>query len=121
MTELKMAELRPVQMSIEPHTRLLVLKQGENEVKITRDHVIKMKKLRDGTLPNESFTSLMSPRNRFTVAENGTITIVCKDDWEDNKVVIANHKKLDDLQRINEFVDKNKGRIAWEREFKGRY
>jgi hypothetical protein len=55
------------------------------------------------------------------VAENGTITIVCKDDWSDNVVVIANHRKLDDSQRIQDFVDKNKGRIAWEREFKGRY
>jgi hypothetical protein len=121
MTELRTVDLHPVQMSIEPQTRLLVLKQGDNEVKITRDHVIKMRKLREGTLPNGCFTSLLSPRNRFTMTESGTITIACKDEWEDNTVVIANHKKLDDLQRISEFVDKNKGRIAWEREFKGRY
>lgn len=121
MANLETISLRPVQLSIEPKTRLLVLKQGENEVKITRDHVIKMKKLREGTLPNDCFTSTLLPRNRFTVAENGTITVVCKDDWEDNVVVVSNHKKLDDLQRIQDFVDKNKGRIAWEREFKGRY
>ena len=121
MADLKMTELRPVQMSIEPQTRLLVLKQGDNEVKITRDHVIKMKKLREGTLPNNSFTSTLLPRNRFTKAENGTITIVCKDEWSDNVVVVANHKKLDDLKRIQDFVDKNKANIAWEKEFKGRY
>ena len=121
MTELRTVDLRPVQMSIEPQTRLLVLKQGDNEVKITRDHVIKMRKLRDGTLPNGCFTSLLSPRNRFTMTESGTITIACKDEWEDNTVVIANHKKLDDLQRIQDFVVVNKGKIAWEREFKGRY
>ena len=121
MANLRTIDLRPVQMTIEPQTRLLVLKQGDNEVKITRDHVIKMKKLREGTLPNDSFTSILSPRNHFKVAENGTIIIACKDDWEDNTVVVANHKKLDDLQRISEFVDKNKGRIAWEREFKVRY
>ena len=113
MANLKTIELNPVQ--------LLVVKQGDNEVKITRDHVIKMKKLREGTLPNDCFTSLLLPRNRFTVAENGTITIVCKDEWSDNVVVIANHKKLDDLERIQQFVDKNKARIAWEKEFKGRY
>lgn len=121
MEQLKTIELKPVQLSIEPNTRLLVVKQDNNEVKITRDHVIKMKKLREGTLPNGCFTSTLLPRNRFTVAENGTITIVCKDEWEDNVVVIANHKKLDDLKRIQEFVDKNRTRIAWEREFKGRY
>lgn len=121
MANLRTIDLKPVQLSIEPKTRLLVLKQGDNEVKITRDHVIKMKKLREGTLPNGCFTSLLVPRSRFTMAENGDITIVCKDDWEDNVVYIANHKKLDDLQRIQDFVDKNKARIAWEREFKGRY
>jgi hypothetical protein len=53
------------------------------------------------------------------VAENGNITIVCKDDYEDNVVLLTN--KFHDLKRIEEFVDKNRGRIAWEREFKGRY
>ena len=121
MANLEVIGLKPVQLSIEPQTRLLVLKQGDNEVKITRDHVIKMKKLREGTLPNGCFTSILLPRNRFTMAENGTITVVCKDDYEDNTVVIANHKKLDDLQRINDFVDKNKAKIAWDRDFRGRY
>ena len=121
MANLKNIDLNPVQLSIEPKTRLLVIKQGDNEVKITRDHVIKMKKLREGVLPNACFTSTLLPRSRFSVAENGTITIVCKDDWDSNVVTVANHKKLDDLERIEEFVNKNKTRIAWEREFKGRY
>ena len=121
MAELKKIELNPVQLSIEPKTRLLVIKQGDNEVKLTRDGVIGLKKLREGKFESGVYTSTLLPRNRFTVAENGTITVVCKDDWEDNTVVIANHKKLDDLQRINEFVDKNKARIAWERDFKSRF
>jgi hypothetical protein len=121
MAELKKVELNPVQLSIEPTTRLIVVKQGSNEVKISRDSVINMKRLREGKYETNAFISSLVPRNRFTVAENGTITIVCKDDWSDNVVVIANHRKLDDLQRIQDFVDKNKGRIAWEREFKGRY
>ena len=121
MKELRKVDLNPVQLSIEPKTRLIVVKQGDNEVKISRDSVINMKRLREGQFETNAFISSLVPRNRFTVAENGTITIVCKDDWSDNTVVIANHRKLDDLQRIQEFVDKNKGRIAWEREFRGRY
>lgn len=121
MANLKTLNLKPVQLSVEPSTRLLVIKQGDNEVKITRDHVIKMKKLREGLLPNESFTSTLQPRNRFTIDENGYITITCKDEWGDNVVEIANHKKLDDLERVDEFVNKHKAEIAWEREFKGRY
>lgn len=121
MANLKSIDLKPVQLSIEPKTRLLIVKQGDNEVKITRDHVIKMKKLREGTLPNDCFTSTLLPRNRFKIGENGTITISCKDDWGESVVTVVNHKKLDDLERIQEFVDKNKTKIAWEREFKGRY
>lgn len=45
MADLKVTELKPVQLSIEPKTRLLVVKQGENEVKISRDSVVNMKKL----------------------------------------------------------------------------
>jgi hypothetical protein len=121
MSELKMVELSPVQLEIEPKTRLLLIKQGSNEVKLGRESVMAMRKLREGKYESGVYTSSLVPRNRFTVAENGTISIVCKDDFESNAVVVANHKKLDDLKRIEEFVNKNKGRIAWEREFKGRY
>ena len=119
MEKLMKVTLDPVQLSIEPQTKFLVLKQGKNEVKITRDNVINMKKLREGKIEANAFCSSLTPRNRFTVAENGNITIVCKDDYEDNIVILTN--KFHDLKRIEEFVDKNRARIAWEREFKGRY
>lgn len=119
MEKLMKVTLDPVQLSIEPQTKFLVLKQGKNEVKITRDHVINMKKLREGKIEANAFCSTLTPRNRFTVAENGNITIVCKDDYEDNIVILTN--KFHDLKRIEDFVDKNRARIAWEREFKGRY
>ncbi len=121
MEELKKVTLGPVQLTIEPKTKLLVLKQGNNEVKITRDSVINMKKLKEGKFESNAFSSTITPRNRFSIAQNGTITIVCKDEWEDNVVIVTKHRKLDDLQRIQEFVDRNKTQIAWEREFKGRY
>lgn len=121
MKELKVVELSPVQLEIEPKTRLLLVKQGSNEVKLGRESVKAMRRLRNGEIESGVYTSIMVPKNRLTVAENGSISIVCKDDYENNSVVIANHKKLDDLQRIEDFVNKNKGRIAWEREFKGRY
>jgi hypothetical protein len=114
-------ELRPVQLSIEPQSRLLLVKQGDNVVKLTRDSVIAMKKLRRGEYKEGVYTSSLVPRNRFQVSENGYISIVCKDDIDSNVVIIANHRKLDDLQRISDFVDKNKTRIAWEREFRGRW
>lgn len=119
--------LHPVQLSIEKPSRLLLVKQGDNVVKLTRNDVIKLDKLHKGELKDiggktlNVFTSQLIPRNRFTVAENGYIVITCKDEFESNVVVIAIHKKLDDLQRILDFVEKNNTKIAWSKEFRGRY
>lgn len=121
MSEVNFKDLKPVQLAIEPQTRLLTVTQGDNVVKLTRDSVIAMKKLRRGEFKEGVYTSPTVPRNRFQVSENGYISISCKDNWESNVVIIANHKKLDDLQRILDFVDKNKIRIAWDRDFRGRY
>ena len=127
MTEKSLKELNPIQITLDKRSRLLQLKQGENVVRITRDCVNKLEKLRKGELKDiggktlNSFTTKLVPLNRCVLAENGYISISCKDEWEDNVVIIANHKKLDDLQRIIDFVDKNKTRIAWDRDFKGKY
>ena len=125
-----MLSLKPVQLSIEPQTRLLSIKQGDNEVKLTREDINGLQKLRNGDF-NEigpkgekllgGYITKLVPKSRCTVDENGSITIICKDEWENNVVVIANHKKLDDLARIQQYVNKNKSRIAWAKEFKGRY
>jgi hypothetical protein len=130
MSNLSNLNLNPVQLSIEQGTRLLLVKQGDNVVKLTREDINGLQKLHDGGF-NEigpkgekllgGYITKLVPKSRCTVDENGSITITCKDEWEDNVVFIANHKKLDDLARIQQFVDKNKGRIAWAREFKGRY
>lgn len=121
MEELKKIELDPIKLSIEPQTRLLVIKQGKNEVKLTRDAVLGMKRLREGKIESGVYTSTLVPRNRFTASENGSVSIICKDDWEDNVVVLKKHKKFDDYQRVLDYVDNNKTRIAWDREFKGRF
>ena len=114
-------ELNPVQLSIEANTRLLLVKQGDNVVKLTRDDVNGLKKLREGGFESNVYTTQIVPKSRCQVSENGFISIACKDEYESNVVVIANHKKLDDLQRILDYVDKNKGKIAWVREFRGRW
>ena len=117
----KLTDLKPVQLSIEPMTRLLLVKQGDNTVKLNRNDVIGIKRLRGGFYKEGVYTSNLIPKNRCTVDENGNIIIVCSDEYESNVVTISNHKKLDDLSRINEFIDKHRAEIAWEREFKGRW
>ena len=121
MKELQKIELEPIQLSIEPKTRLLVIKQGTNEVKLTRDSVLGLKRLKEGKIESGVYTSTLVPRNRFVASENGSVSIICKDDWEDNVVVIKKHKKINDYQRVLDYVGKNKTQIAWDRDSKGRY
>ena len=123
-------DLTPVQMAVEPQTRLLVVTQGNNTIKLTRDDVNNLQKLRNGGF-NEigpkgekllgAFRTKLIPQSRCTVDENGNISIVCKDEYENNSIVLANHKKLNDLQRVLDFVKKNNSRIAWAKEFRGKY
>lgn len=123
-------DLTPVQMAVEPQTRLLVVTQGNNTIKLTRDDVNNLQKLRNGEF-NEigpkgekllgAFRTKLIPQSRCTVDENGNISIVCKDEYENNSIVLANHKKLNDLQRVLDFVKKNNSRIAWAKEFRGKY
>ena len=48
MSNLSNLNFNPVQLSIEQGTRLLVIKQGDNEVKLTREDINGLKKLREG-------------------------------------------------------------------------
>jgi len=137
MTELEEPKLKKVsldsavKLSIEPKTRLLLIRQGDNEVKLTRDAIIGMRKLHDGENSNEAYVSPLIPRSRFTVAQDGSVSIVCKDEWESNVILLKKHTKektilgkkvmlpIDDYQRVLDYVDSNKTRIAWAKEFKG--
>ena len=119
--KLKKVEIDPVTLSIEPQTRLLLVKQGTNEVKLTRDAVIGLKKLKEGKIESGVFTTSLVPNNRLTVNNEGNITIICKDDWEDNAVILKKHHKVDDYDRLIQFVDSNRARIAWDRDLRGRY
>ena len=121
MAEMKKVELDPVRLSIEPKTRLLVVEQDGNEIKLTRNQVNNLRKLREGAFEDNVFTSTIIPRNRFQMDANGGIVASCLNEISNDNVTIKRHRKKDDLQRIFDYVEKNKGRIAWDRDFKGRF
>lgn len=122
MKELKQVTLEPIQISIEPKTSLLILKQGDSEVKITRTQVRRLKSLKEGEIEDNAFVSLVPQRNRFQMnADTGVIVASTKNGDKDETVVIKKHRKIDDLQRIFDFVEKHKGRIAWDNDFKGKW
>ena len=99
MTELETPQIKKVsldsavKLSIEPKTRLLIIKQGDNEVKLTRDAIVGMRKLHDGENENEAYVSPLIPRSRFTVEKDGSVSIICKDEWESNIILLKKHSK----------------------------
>lgn len=117
---LKKVMLEPVQLSIEPQTRLLLVQQGDNTIRMTRDQVNKLKRLRENEFEDNVFTSTLKPTNKFQKNDTGSIIASCVNDYGDDTVVIQNTKRWDDLARITAFVDQNKTRIAWSRDFKRR-
>lgn len=121
MAELKKVSLDPVRLSIEPKTKLLVIEQDGNEIKVTRNQVNNLRKLREGSFDGNVFTSTIIPRNRFQMDANGSIVATCINEYNNDTVTIKRHRKVDDLQRIFDYVEKNKGRIAWDRDFKGKF
>ena len=112
--------LSPVQISIDKLTGMLELKQGQNKVKLTRDDVFNMGKLYQGKFDANGFTSSVISHQHFAVDPDGIITISCQDEYENTTVFVKKHRKTHDLERIQEFVNHNKGRIAWDRDFRGR-
>ena len=117
---LKKVMLEPVQLSIEPQTRLLLVQQGDNTIRMTRDQVNNLKRLRENEFEDNVFTSTIKPTNRFQKNDAGSIIASCVNDYGDDTVVIQNTKRYDDLARITAFVDQNKARIAWSRDFRRR-
>ena len=119
-TETKNIGLGPVQLTIDAPTGLLSLTQGTSTVKVTRDDVFNMSKLREGKFDANAFISTITPHQRFSVDTEGDITISCKDDYENTTVVIGRHRRVHDFERIQEFVNHNKAKISWDRDFRGR-
>lgn len=117
---LKKVMLEPVQLSIEPQTRLLLVQQGDNTIRMTRDQVNNLKRLRENEFEDNVFTSTLKPINRFHKNDAGSIIASCVNDYGDDTVVIQNTKRYDDLARITAFVDQNRTRIAWSRDFRRR-
>jgi hypothetical protein len=119
-TEVKDIRLTPIQLAIDAPTGLLSLTQGSNTVKVTRDDVFNMGKLREGKFDANGFTSNIISHQHFAVDSEGNITISCKDDYENTTVVIRRHRRVHDFERIQEFVNHNKAKISWDRDFRGR-
>lgn len=117
MAELKDISLPPVGISTSKTTKFLTIKQGENEISLSRDAINNLRMLREGKFEN-SYNMFSRPmlKTKFSMDENQNITATCDNDT----VVLRKTKRYDDVKRILEYTDKHKKNIAWEREFRRR-
>jgi len=120
MGNLSKITLKPLEIGIEPKSRLLYIQQGENVIRMTRDEINNLRKLRNGEFCDNQFAGQMLPRNYYEMKENGNIVAKSTDGDTSNTVLIQKGRKFDDVDRIVSFADLNHGSIAWTRDFRGR-
>lgn len=111
----------PVELSVDRRSKLLVVKQGNYQIRLTKDQVTALNKLRNGEMPNDAYITSTMPRTRFKLQSNGTISMRNNDGVEQNLIVLKKTRRYDDLERITAFMEANRPHIAWSRDFKKRY
>ena len=120
-TTTTMAKTGPVDIGIDRKTRLIVVKQGEQTIRLTKDQVSVLNRLRKGEMPNDGYITTTLPRTRFKVMNDDMISMCSDDGSEKNLIILKRTRKYDDLERITAFMESNRPRIAWSRDFKKRF
>lgn len=120
-TTTTMAKTGPVDIGIDRKARLIVVKQGEQTIRLTKDQVSVLNRLRKGEMPNDGYITTTLPRTRFKVMNEDMISMCSDDGSEKNLIVLKRTRKYDDLERITAFMEANRPRIAWSRDFKKRF
>ena len=120
-TTTTMAKTGPVDIGIDRKTRLIVVKQGEQTIRLTKDQVSVLNRLRKGEMPNDGYITTTLPRTRFKVMNDDMISMCSDDGSEKNLIILKRTRKYDDLERITAFMEANRPRIAWSRDFKKRF
>lgn len=120
-TTTTMAKTGPVDIGIDRKARLIVVKQGEQTIRLTKDQVSVLNRLRKGEMPNDGYITTTLPRTRFKVMNDDMISMCSDDGSEKNLIILKRTRKYDDLERITAFMESNRPRLAWSRDFKKRF
>ena len=114
---LKKISLDQITLGIDPVTRMVTLKQGENVIKMTRDQVNGIKALKEGKYPETNmYTSQIIPRNKFRLQPTGAILAECTDEYNAATILINSRG----YKGILSYFDSNRGKISWDRDLKRR-
>lgn len=107
----------PVTLSIEPMTRLISVKQGTNEATLSKNDVNVVDGLYNGTR-TDAYTSTVTGLHFSRTPEGVLIT----NDEQECAVLLKKRKKGagNDIFRIKNFMEANRPKIAWDRDFRYR-
>lgn len=104
---------KKIELFTEPKTHVIVVSQGDNEVKLAKDHVNSLRMLKEGTkYPDGVFTTKL-PSNRFEKRDNETIVVSSTASEYNDSIVTLNSAQVDKIVR---YMEKNRPYITWERD-----
>ena len=112
MKDIKNVSTRSINLSIEPKSHVIVIEQGDNQIKVTKDQVNDIRMLRDGVKYKDGVFTTSFPSNRFEKQENGSIVCLAVSETHDGLVTL-NKEQVDKLVR---YMDKNRPYITWTRD-----
>ena len=103
---------KSINLTIEYPTHVLVVSQGDNEIKLTKDQVNDLRMLKEGTKYKDGVFTSQFPSNRFEKYDNGNIIIKAVSEFNDGIVVLNS----DQVDKVVRFKDKHRPKITWTRD-----
>ena len=103
---------KSINLSIEYPSHVIVISQGDNQIKVTKDQVNDLRMLKDGTKYADGVFTTQFPSNRFEKHDNGNIVARAVSEFND-AIVVLNPSQVDKVVR---FMDKNRPKITWTRD-----
>ena len=104
----------PVSISIEPLTRLILVKQGENEATLSKNDVSVINNLFNGVRTDGYISTVTGCK--FSATEKGVLIT----NQDEQTLLLKNRKKGggNDVLRIKNFMENHRPQIAWDRDFR---
>lgn len=108
----------PVAITIERPTKMLLIKQGDSQIRMTKNDVNRLQMLRDGRY--DGFINSIT-NYRFRLQPDKKSILVTSTENTDDAVYLTERKRGgDDVVRIQTFRDNNRPRIAFDADIKHR-
>lgn len=97
----------PINLSIEPISRLVLVRQGNNSIKLTVEQINGLKRLKMCEI--ETYQSKVKPKNSFKLLKNFNILAKC---IETNSIILFDTNERKDIDILANFLENNRGKIA---------